>query len=103
MEARRRYAFGFEVRNPSTDQASPAVRVNATSKIFSIFEDYVSKLGEPLLGVTGGTDPMRVVVPIFSTSVIQSTPVARARNLITVSLETSVELSAEDNSVITIS
>eukprot|EP00961_Rhodomonas_salina_P081832 1100035-Rhodomonas_salina.1 len=103
MEARRRYAFGFEVRNPDASQLSPPIVISASSAAVALAESRISKPDGPLLGVTGGANPMRVVVPEFVIrNVVQSTPLANENNVITVSLQTNVELSLSDDSIVTI-
>ena len=54
-----------------------------------------------LFGVPAGADPLKVVIPIFSVrSVAQSTPLVSARNIITVTLESNVDIEGVSSSYV---
>ena len=102
----------FALQNTATDQASPTVSVAADihgaiigGSIISIgviVEAAMAKLGSELSGVVLGTDPLRVLVPLFGIlSIEQSTPVSGATNTLTVTLTANYHLKA--GSTVTIS
>ncbi|KAJ1465614.1 hypothetical protein T484DRAFT_1864123, partial [Baffinella frigidus] len=100
------FVVSFNVTNPAFNQESPSITISAsaTAPGSGIEAVVANKPGLTVLGVTNGTDPMRVVVPEFvARTASQSTVVSGATNKITVELQVSVDLSGADGSVITLS
>jgi uncharacterized iron-regulated membrane protein len=98
----------FELTNPDSAQASPAVSVSAEiqdgsgNSVGSIASAEMTKPGWDLLGVAKGADPLTVVVPSFSLkSIQQSTPKSGATNTMTVSLTADFDLAAGSTVTIT--
>ena len=82
----------FELQNNYEGQSSPSVTISATVKATKydspVAPSAMTSSTASILGVEGGTAPLLVLVPIFSTkSIGQSNPLASARNNITVTLQ----------------
>eukprot|EP00961_Rhodomonas_salina_P046389 622616-Rhodomonas_salina.1 len=104
VRAQATYKFSFAVTNPNENQESPAIQIASEGIEVKIPVSDVEKFGESLLGVEGGSDPLRVVVPEFLTKTVsQSSPVANSENVLSVAVKTSIELSSSDLSIVTIS
>jgi hypothetical protein len=102
LQLNTEYVFTISFVNPAVAQSSPAVQVGATNSMFEIFLAPMTKLGQPVVGVVDGSDPLRVALRSFKTKHIsQSTPVAGFANTLTISLEAFISLEA--GTVITIS
>ena len=95
MRVGEKYAISFPVRNPSTDQESPDVSIEATGVVVQIESSLMTKIASSLLGIEGGASPLKVVVPTLTTKKIaQSTPIAGVANLITITVAANIELRA---------
>ena len=87
------------VTNKATaqDAVSPTVTAQISSALSdgSITSSAMVKPGTDLIGVTGGLDPLKTVVPTFTTkSIQQSSPLNGVLNTLTVTLVTDVDLAA---------
>ncbi len=92
----------FQVFNPPQAQAAPTATITATGAI-SFAPKSVGSRGGLLLGVPGGEDAFKIVLPQFQVKLMQqSTPVATSQNTLTISLRTNVELRGTDGSQISI-
>ncbi|KAJ1478016.1 hypothetical protein T484DRAFT_1819073, partial [Baffinella frigidus] len=106
VSSKEAFVVAFNVTNPGVGQAPPTVSISASATFpaSGIAQIATSTPGFAILGVTRGSDPMRVVVPDFLTkSVVQSTPVSGYDNTVTARFAVSVELSGRDASIITLS
>ena len=93
------------VTNKATaqDAVSPTVTasIEAGTNDCTITSSAMDKPGTDLIGVTGGLDPLKTVVPTFTTkSIQQSSPLVEVYNVITLTLASDVDLSV--SSTITI-
>ena len=101
MSAGTTYRFSFVVMNPGSAQASPTVNIEASGSA-TIASSALTKPNSELFGVSNGTNPLEVVVPVFSAKGIgQSTPGSGETNTITVTLTANYNL--DDTSTVTIS
>ena len=98
------YVFAFTITNPGKDQDSPPIAVGASCSMAVIPAMPMDKPNEYVVGVANGSDPLKIVVPIFNDKTVsQSTPLPGFDNTIRLFLRSSINLAAEDESVITIS
>ena len=98
------YVFSFTITNPGRDQTSPAIRVGAYTTMAVITDSRMDTPHARVVGVVNGSDPLRIVVPIFNEKLVsQSTPLPGFDNTLTLLLRSSINLAASDLSVITIS
>ena len=80
------YTIGFRISNPTSATSSPAVSIAAVGSA-TIAPVAMRKSGSRLYGVVRGSDPLTVVVPLFSVkSIRQSTTSFGEVNAITVRL-----------------
>ena len=79
-------SLSFSVVNGAEEQESPPIFLGGSlGQVVTMREVLVPKMNLPLLGVPNGADPLKIVVPKFSTRGIQqSNPVASDVNLITI-------------------
>jgi hypothetical protein len=78
--------FSFKVRNPASAQstATPSIEASDTA---SFSKTVMTQPNLPVFGVSGGANPLQIVVPAFTTMITgQSTPVAGSTNTMTVVL-----------------
>eukprot|EP00960_Hanusia_phi_P021876 648446-Hanusia_phi.AAC.1 len=100
------YFFSFSLTNPSNEQASPAISMSATIEC-GVYDAAISlqKMIFPntqLYGVSNGSNPLYIVHPSFTIkSIRQSSPIAGASNMITISLSLNYDIYL--NSAVTIS
>ena len=98
------YVFAFTITNPGQDQDSPLIAIGASCSMAVIPAMPMDKPNEYVVGVANGSDPLKIVVPIFNDKTVsQSTPLPGFDNTIRLFLRSSINLAAEDESVITIS
>ncbi|EKX54106.1 hypothetical protein GUITHDRAFT_100353 [Guillardia theta CCMP2712] len=88
----------FNLTNPATAQASPAVTINGTvvgpyGDLSRIYEAEAAKEGIYWRGVYNGSNPLQVIVPELDVSIRQDTPLAGVLNLITVTLRATCDIS----------
>eukprot|EP00961_Rhodomonas_salina_P068892 924889-Rhodomonas_salina.1 len=101
LRAGQRYLIHVRVRNPGEEQLSPAVSIGASCEVFNITEALMIKPGTELLGVDGGSDPLRIVVPTFQDKRIGQTSVfPLAENDLSVTITTNVNLAPRTSIVI---
>ncbi|KAJ1466348.1 hypothetical protein T484DRAFT_1861907 [Baffinella frigidus] len=97
------YIMHFTMTNPASDQESPSVSIEATGERVTMPAASMAKDGRTLLGVSGGFEVLKVVVPFFTTKrIAQATPVADIPNTITITLSSSFSLSAALGSSMTV-
>jgi len=100
------YGLAFNLTNGAHEQESPSVIVSATIEAGAVDADVVptavKKPNQELLGVANGTDPLKIIEPIFETFYMQqSSPLWQVINTISVSMKANCDLRA--GSTITIS
>eukprot|EP00290_Baffinella_frigidus_P032647 CAMPEP_0180267574 /NCGR_PEP_ID=MMETSP0988-20121125/1636_1 /TAXON_ID=697907 /ORGANISM="non described non described, Strain CCMP2293" /LENGTH=251 /DNA_ID=CAMNT_0022238291 /DNA_START=10 /DNA_END=762 /DNA_ORIENTATION=- len=94
----------FYVTNPTTLQNSPDMFIKPSDPIFGGVLDLVKGNPGTFFGIAGFYQPMKVVrFELTNKRIAQSTPVASRVNTLTVTLESTLALTAADSSVITIS
>jgi hypothetical protein len=104
VSAKTEYIFSFQVKNPAEEQTEVVVSIeaNADNDANDIAKVAMTSAGKTLIGVANGADPLKVVVPAFTTKAIgQSNPTAGATNRITVTLVSVTDLAANDVVTIT--
>ena len=94
LEKNQEYVFRFDVANPNEQQASPEIFIEASWGLFSgIPRAKMQKNLTALVGVEGGSAPLMIVQPSFTTAVVsQSSPLASARNTFTIELTPNMDL-----------
>ena len=96
------YAFSFVVTNPSYSQSSPSTSIGASGTATVLSSAMVTP-NLMLMGITNGSNPLEVVVPLFlNKSIVQSYPFSSELNVLTVAIALNFDLSGRDNSSITI-
>jgi len=97
------YIYSASFTNPGAEQAAQTISI-AASGTATIVAGAFGADHSPLLGVTNGTDPLRVVVPKFNLKqMVQSMPVASSSNALTLSLQSNVNLVSSVNTNASIS
>ena len=76
FEQSTNYVVVFLLKNPTEGQVSPSVSIEATIKdnnvtVGSIASGAMTKSATVMYGVSNGTDPLTVVVSVFSVKTIQ--------------------------------
>ena len=96
------YVFSFMVRNPPFVQQAPFVSIQASGTALTSLVGVV-RPNSMLMGVTNGSNPLQVIIPLFlNKSIVQSYPFSNENNILTVAIATNFDLSGKDNSSITI-
>ena len=102
MRAGLRYQFSFDVQNPLQAQQAPALFVEANGTALYPLAP-VTLPNQPVIGVLNGSNPMLVERPLFlERKITQSVPLGRYLNKFVVTLQTNVDLTGGDSSVLTI-
>ena len=87
------YTFEFSIMNPTQDQESPNIMIEARGRVVNIEFSPMTKSDAALLDVEGGASPLKVVVPLLTTKTIaQSTPIAGVINMISLTLSCNLQL-----------
>lgn len=103
MEVGHLYVIAFTATNPPKDRASPDILIAAAGQRVVMVPALIIKDHATVLGVAFGASPMTIVVPEFLTRhIVQATPVTSVRNVITMTLSSSISLSSTLSSKISI-
>ena len=104
MHVGQKYAIAFTITNPAGDQESPRLMIKARGDFVQTEAVPLVKSTATVLGIAGGASPLKVVVPMFTTKrIAQSTPISSVSNVITVTLQSTIDLSSSMSAAITIS